>query len=53
MRLEYARQDLKRMVDDESAFCSRVAEQPANALDWFYRMRDKQSSSYPNWKRVV
>jgi hypothetical protein len=45
-KLEYARHRLKRMVDDESAFRSRVAglsaEQQAKAVEWFYRMRDKQ-----------
>jgi hypothetical protein len=46
IKLEYARQELKRMVDDESAFRSRVAglsaEQQAKALEWFYRVCDKQ-----------
>ena len=46
LRLEHARQLLKLIEDDESAFRSRVAgltaEQQAKALEWFYRVHDKQ-----------
>jgi phosphatidylserine/phosphatidylglycerophosphate/cardiolipin synthase-like enzyme len=46
IKLENARQELKRMVDGESAFRRRVAglsaEQQAKALEWFYRGCDKQ-----------
>jgi hypothetical protein len=48
LKLEYARQELKRIVDDESAFRIRVAglsaDEQAKALEWFYRVRDKQKT---------
>jgi hypothetical protein len=46
IRLENARHLLKLIEEDESAFRTRVArltpEQQAKALEWFYRVRDKQ-----------
>jgi hypothetical protein len=46
IKLEQARQLLKLIEDDESAFRTRVArltaEQQAKAFEWFYRVRDKQ-----------
>jgi hypothetical protein len=46
INLQNARQLLKLIEDDESAFRIRVArltaEQQAKALEWFYRERDKQ-----------
>jgi hypothetical protein len=48
LKLEYARQELKRIVDDESAFRIRVAglsaDEQAKALEWFYRVRGKQKT---------
>ena len=44
-KLEHARQLLKRIEDDESAFRTRVAglstEEQARAAEWFCRIRDK------------
>jgi hypothetical protein len=46
IKLESARQQLKHIEDDESGFRTRVAwlsaEQQVKALEWFYRVRDKQ-----------
>jgi hypothetical protein len=46
IQLEHARHLLKQIEGDESAFRTRVARLPADhqaaALEWFYRVRDKQ-----------
>jgi hypothetical protein len=47
-QLAQARRNLKRIVEDESAFRTRIGglskEAQAKALQWFYGIRDKQQA---------